>query len=154
MIQIYLVYVFLIIWPFHWVKKKIKIRKAGCESTILNVFSLNFCEPHWQLICHNKWCPGISEIFKPLDIVAGMHFHVQPGTKSCYLYLLMEKPLGHYFQIWSLKYQAAQHRATKKHLFLYPQGDGSGLRKPKKDKHQHWLQLTPAVISPSQPQLI
>ena len=25
----------------------------------------------------------------------------------------------------------------EKHLFQYPQGDRSGLRKPKKDKHQH-----------------
>ena len=30
-----------------------------------------------------------------------------------------------------------QHSATRKHLFLYPQGDGSGLGKPKKDKHQN-----------------
>ena len=30
-----------------------------------------------------------------------------------------------------------QHSATRKHLFLYPQGARSGLRKPKKDKHQH-----------------
>ena len=29
------------------------------------------------------------------------------------------------------------HSATGKHLFLSPQGDRSGLRKPKKDKHQH-----------------
>ena len=27
--------------------------------------------------------------------------------------------------------------ATRKHLVLYPQGDRSGVRKPKKDKHQH-----------------
>ena len=27
--------------------------------------------------------------------------------------------------------------ATRKHLFLYPQGGRSGLRKPKKNKHQH-----------------
>ena len=30
-----------------------------------------------------------------------------------------------------------QHSATRKHLPLYPQGDRSGLRKLKKDKHQH-----------------
>ena len=44
-----------------------------------------------------------------------------------HFYLLMEKPLGCYFQVLS--------NTTKKHLFLCPQGDGSGLRKPKKDKH-------------------
>ena len=30
-----------------------------------------------------------------------------------------------------------QQSATKKHLFLYLKGDKSGLRKPKKDNHQH-----------------
>ena len=30
-----------------------------------------------------------------------------------------------------------QQSATEKHLFLYLKGDKSGLRKPKKDKHQH-----------------
>ena len=29
------------------------------------------------------------------------------------------------------------YNATRKHLFQYPQGDKSGLRKPKKDKDQH-----------------
>ena len=29
------------------------------------------------------------------------------------------------------------HIAMRKHLLLYPQGDRSGLRQPKKDKHQH-----------------
>ena len=30
-----------------------------------------------------------------------------------------------------------RYSATRKHLFLYPQGDRSGLRKPKKDKRKH-----------------
>ena len=34
-------------------------------------------------------------------------------------------------------YTIRRHSATQKHLFLYPQGDRSGLRKPKKDKYQH-----------------
>ena len=50
-----------------------------------------------------------------------------------YFYLLMEKLLGHYFQVRSPYYQATQ--CNQKHLFLYPQGDRSGLGKPKKDKH-------------------
>ena len=29
-----------------------------------------------------------------------------------------------------------QHNAIRKHLILYPQGDRSSLRKPKKGKHQ------------------
>ena len=28
----------------------------------------NFCDPHWKLICHNKWHPGTSEISTPPDI--------------------------------------------------------------------------------------
>ena len=42
-------------------------------------------------------------------------------------HLLMEKPLGCYFQV-----------QPKKHLFTYPQGDTSGLRKPRKDKYQSY----------------
>ena len=30
-----------------------------------------------------------------------------------------------------------RHSSTRKHVFLYPQDDRSGLGKPKKDKHQH-----------------
>ena len=47
-----------------------------------------------------------------------------------------------------------QQSATKEHLFLYLQGDKSGLTKPKKDKHQHLSQLPPTFISLSQFQLI
>ena len=48
-----------------------------------------------------------------------------------YFYLLMEKPLGCYIQVRGLL-TIRQHSATRKHLFQYPQGDRSGLRKPKK----------------------
>ena len=50
---------------------------------------------------------------------------------SQYSYLLMEKPLGRYFEVWSPYYQVAQW--NQKHLSLYHQGDRSGLRKPKKE---------------------
>ena len=56
-------------------------------------------------------------------------------TLPQYFYLLIEKPLGCYFQVWSPYYQAAQ--CNQKTPIPYPQGDRSGLRKPKKDKHQH-----------------
>ena len=45
-------------------------------------------------------------------------------------YLLMEKPFG---GLLTIRWQSA----TGKHLLLYPQGDRSGLRQPKKDNHQH-----------------
>ena len=44
-----------------------------------------------------------------------------------------------------------QHSATRQHLFSYPQGDRSDLRKPKKDEHQHLSQLPPGLIWLSQP---
>ena len=77
----------------------------------------------------------------PPEIVVGTHFHVWYGTKVTLVYLLlMEKPLGHYFQVRSPYYQGA----TRKHLFLYPHGGRSGVRKPKKIRinvnqsyHQH-----------------
>ena len=51
-----------------------------------------------------------------------------------YFYLLMEKPLGFFFQVRS---PIKLNSATRKDIFLYPLGDRSGLRKPKKDKNQH-----------------
>ena len=50
---------------------------------------------------------------------------------SQYFYLLMEKPLGCYFQVWSP--YIMRHSAARKFLFLYTQGDRSGLKKPKKE---------------------
>ena len=47
-----------------------------------------------------------------------------------YFYLLMEKPLGRYFQVRSPYYQAAQ--CNQKTPIPVPQGDRSGLGKPKK----------------------
>ena len=44
-----------------------------------------------------------------------------------YFYLLMEKPLGLYFQVRSPYYQAAQ--CNQKTLIPYPQGDRSDLRR-------------------------
>ena len=38
-----------------------------------------------------------------------------------------------------------QHNATKKHLFLYPQGDRSGLRKPKKEQVSTLITATTSV---------
>ena len=55
-----------------------------------------------------------------------------------YFYLLKEKPLGRYFQISSVSLlSGGTVNATRKYLFLYPQGDRSVLRKPKKGKLQH-----------------
>ena len=58
----------------HWVKNRIKKRKIGCDS-------------HWELICHNKWNLGTSEISTPLRIALGTHFHVWYGTKTIPVFL-------------------------------------------------------------------
>ena len=44
--------------------------------------------------------------------------------------LLTEKPIGCYFKFVVLTIR--RQSATREHLFLYPQGDRLGLRKPKK----------------------
>ena len=47
----------------------------------------NFCDPHWELICHNKWHPGASEISTPPEIYVGIHFHEQHDTKTIPIFL-------------------------------------------------------------------
>ena len=45
------------------------------------------CDPHWELICHNKWHPGILEISTALEIAIETHFHAWNGTKTTLLIL-------------------------------------------------------------------
>ena len=47
----------------------------------------NFCDPHWELICRNKWHPGTSEISTPPEIAVGTHFHARHGTKTTLVFL-------------------------------------------------------------------
>ena len=56
--------------------------------------------------------PPLLRIFKnlqfPLNPVGDSHYVCDMALKlSHYFYLLIEKPLGHYFQVWSTYYQAA-----------------------------------------------
>ena len=63
-----------------------------------------------------------------------MHEH---GTKTILFFLPAD---GEAFLVATSKFgllTTKWHSATRKHLFLYPQGDRSGLRKLKKDKYQH-----------------
>ena len=62
-----------------------------------------------------------------------MHEH---GTKTTMVFLPAD---GEASLVAAFKFgilMIRRHSAIRKHLFLYPQGDRSGLRKPKKDKHQ------------------
>ena len=55
------------------------------------------------------------------------------GTKTTPVFLLVDgEATTSKFDLLTIMW----HSATRKHLFLYRQGDTSGLRKPKKDKHQ------------------
>ena len=63
----------------HWVKNRLKTEKTVHGTPI--PWS-SFCDPHWELICLNKWHPGTSEIFTSLEIEVGTHFHVQHCTKT------------------------------------------------------------------------
>ena len=112
----------------HWVKNRSETKRYAVSSWDTNPLLRNFYDPHWELICCNKRHLGTWEIKTPMEISLRKHFHVRHGKLSRYFYLMMEKPFGQYFQVWSLY---RQHCATTKHLFLYPQGDRSGLRTPK-----------------------
>ena len=48
----------------------------------------NFCDPHWELICRNKWHPGNSEISAPQEIAVGTHLYAQHGNKTTPIFLL------------------------------------------------------------------
>ena len=63
-----------------------------------------------------------------------------------YFYLLMESLLvaTSMFNLLTIR----QHSATRKHLLLYPQGDRSGLRKPKKGHTSTLITATTSVHLP------
>ena len=57
------------------------ICKLYVSSWVKNPCS-NFCNPHWELICYNKWHQGTSEISTPLEIAVETHFHEQHCSKT------------------------------------------------------------------------
>ena len=69
-----------------WVKNRSKIEGQTVSSRDTNPWS-NFCDPHWELICCNKWQPGTSEISTPPDIAVETHFHAQHCTKTTPVFL-------------------------------------------------------------------
>ena len=70
----------------HWVKNRLKTERLAVSSWDINSWS-NFCDPHWKLMCHNKWHPGTLEISAPPEIAVGTHFHVRHGTKTISAFL-------------------------------------------------------------------
>ena len=137
---------------FHirWIKKKSKSQRWALSSWGTNPWS-NFYDPHWEVIYRNQWSRELRNIHIT-EITVGTHFHAQHGFKlPHYFYLLMEKPLGSYFQFRSPYYKGEQ--CNQKNLFFYLKDGWSGLRRPKKNKHLHQSKLTTAFISLSQSQL-
>ena len=56
-----------------WVKNKSKIERWAVSSGDTNLW-MHFCDPHWQLICRNKWHPGTSEISTLPEIAVWTQF--------------------------------------------------------------------------------
>ena len=47
----------------------------------------NFCDAHWELICHKKWHPQASEISTSSEIAVGTHSHARHCTKTTPVFL-------------------------------------------------------------------
>ena len=92
------------------------------------------------------------QISAPLKTAVGAHCHEQHGTKTIPAFSPTDGEVSRSLLSRLLTFR--RHSATRKHLFLFPQGDRSGQRKPKNNKHQHKSEPPPAFISLSQSQLI
>ena len=108
----------------HWVKNRSKTKRLAVGSWDTNPGS-NLCDSQWKFICCNKWHQGTSEISIPSEIALGTHFHAWHDIKTTPVFLPADGKAS-----W-------RQSATRKQVFLYPQGRRSGVRKTKKDKHQY-----------------
>ena len=131
-IQNYLGYILFRIWP--WVKNRSKTERQTVSSWDINPWS-NFCDSHWEFICCKKWHLGTSKIYMPPEIVVGTHFHVQSGTKTNLVLLTADGET--FWPLLPILVSVLSGCTVQPKNTLYPQGDRSGLRKPKKDKHQY-----------------
>ena len=85
----------------------------------------------------------------------GTHFHAQHGTKTILVFLPADGESSWLLfpsSVSLLSGSTVQPENTFIHL--HPQGDWSGLRKPKKNKHQNQSKLPPAFLLLSQSQVI
>ena len=127
------------LYPFDYMTKwlyfielKIGQRQKGRlwvhETSILEVI----LDPHWELICCNKWHPRTSRNIhttrnrcRDIPPCATWHWNY-PSIFTCWWrsHLVTTSK----FDLLTIR----QCSATRKHLFLYSQGDRTGLKKPKK----------------------
>ena len=77
------------------------------------------------------------KISTPQEIAVKTHFHAQHGNKTTPSFLPADGEANWVLLPGLVSLLSGGTGATTKHLFLYPQGDRSGLRNPKKDKPQH-----------------
>ena len=90
----------------------------------------------WELLSHNKWHPGTSEMSAPPESVVGTHFISWHGTKTIPVFLPANGEACWLLFPSSVSLLSGSTMQPE-NRFLYPQGDRSDLKKPKKDKHQH-----------------
>ena len=68
------------------------------------------------------------------------------GTKTTPIFLPADRETSWLGLLGTLSIR--QRNVTRNHPFLFPQGDRSGLRMPKKDKHQQLITITTSVHLP------
>ena len=69
----------------------------------------NFCDPYWELMCHNKYTRDLRNIHTTGNSCVDALSCVNVTLKLLWYFdLLMEKSLGCYFQVRSPYYQVTQ----------------------------------------------
>ena len=88
-------------------------------------------------VCQKSWEPSFWEVMDSFVLLAyaslaasRTHFYVQCGTETLGIFICWWRSglvVTSKFSLLTIRW----HSATRKHLFLYPQNDRSGLRNPK-----------------------
>ena len=88
-------------------------------------------------VCQKSWEPSFWEVMDSFVLLAyaslaasRTHFYVQRGTEALGIFMCWWRSglvVTSKFSLLTIRW----HSATRKHLFLYPQNDRSGVRKPK-----------------------
>ena len=89
--------------------------------------------------------PVTSKISTTPEIAVGTHFHARYGTETILSFSLTDGEAS-----WLLLLSITPYyRATRKHVFLYPQEDRSGLRKPEKGQASILITSTTSIHLPN-----
>ena len=52
---------------------------------------VEFCNPHWEFVCCNKWLAGTLEISAPQEIAVRTNFHAWHGTEITPVFLIADR---------------------------------------------------------------